>query len=222
MSAFLGPIHHWLFKKISIHEELEKRLIDIYKNQYGAEIDEIVNNSVNYYGEPLGKKPLEEQIDLTNIHQWLNTTIGKTETRLAYILAEVFRRHESKAFDMALEEYTKQGKECGKSARNNAVINTPSDIYQAINDYMLEGMPCDRVNFIIENSVDKLVWKTTECLHRNYWKEAGADTDKLYKLRFSWLSAFISAANQDFEYINKPGDNKDSLFIHEIVKKSSK
>ncbi|ERI89419.1 hypothetical protein HMPREF1982_04690 [Clostridiales bacterium oral taxon 876 str. F0540] len=221
MSAFLGPIHHWLFKKISIHEELEKRLIDIYKNQYGAEIDKIVSNSVNYYGEPLGKKPLEEQIDLTNIHQWLNTTIGKTETRLANILAEVFRIYGDEAFKIALEEYTKQGRECGQKARDNAVVNTLSDIYQAINDYMLEGMPCDRVNFIIENNVDKLVWKTTECLHQNYWKEAGADTDKLYKLRFSWLSAFVSGANQDFEYINKPGDNKDSLFIHEIVKKSS-
>jgi hypothetical protein len=220
MSAFLGPIHHWLFNKIRLHEELEEMLIETFKQKYGSEINEIVIISEERYGEPLGRKPLEDQIDLANIHQWLNTTIGRTETRLAYVLGHVFRKHGEEAFQIALAEYRKQGKLCGSDAREKGMVNNAPEIYKAINDYMLEGMPCDRVNFITENSAEKLQWKTTECLHRGYWKEADADIDTLYKLRFAWIESFVSSSNPEFEYIHKDGDNVDSLFIHEIKKSS--
>jgi hypothetical protein len=163
---------------------------------------------------------LEDQIDLTNIHQWLNTTIGRTETRLASILGQVFRKHNEEAVEIALSEYKKQGAECGADAREKGMTNTAPQIYKAITDYILEGMPCDRVNFVTNNSDDKLVWKTTECLHRGYWKEADADIKTLYKLRFAWTEAFVSSSNSGFEYIHEAGDNIDSLFIHEIRKSS--
>jgi hypothetical protein len=220
MSAFLGPIHHWLFNKISIHEELEGRLIRIYKEKYGSEIDEIIKISEDRYREPLGRKPLEEQIDLANIHQWLNATIGRTETRLAYVLGEILRKHGKESLEIALSEYEKQGGECGANARKKGTTANAPQIYKAINDYLLEGMPCDRVNFITVNEDARLQWKTTECLHRPYWKEAGADIETLYKLRFQWIESFVSNANPEFEYVHREGDNIDSLFIHEIIKSS--
>jgi hypothetical protein len=100
------------------------------------------------------------------------------------------------------------------------MTNTAPEIYKAINDYLLEGMPCDRVNFVTENSDDKLQWKTTECLHRGYWREAGADIDTLYKLRFAWIESFVISSNPEFQYIHNNGDNIESLFIHEISKSS--
>lgn len=220
MSAFLGPIHHWLFNKIRLHEELEGKLVELYKAKYGSDINEIVKTAEDRYGEPLGRKPLEDQIDLTNIHQWLNNTIERTETRLAYILGEIFRKHNEQALEAALEEYKKQGAECGTDAREKGISNTPSQIYKALNDYMLEGMPCDRVNFITSNSDEKLEWKTTECLHRNYWREAGADINTLYTLRFAWIEAFVSSSNPEFQYFHNVGDNIDSLFVHEIRQSS--
>jgi hypothetical protein len=48
MSAFLGPIHHWLFNKIRLHEELEGRLVEQYKAIYGSEIDEIVRTAEDW------------------------------------------------------------------------------------------------------------------------------------------------------------------------------
>jgi hypothetical protein len=220
MSAFLGPIHHWLFNKIRIHEDLEAKLIKLYKTKYGNEVEEAVKTSIIRYGEPLGSKPLEDQIDLSNIHQWLNKTIGRTETRLAYILGEVFRKHGQEAVDIALEEYKNQGEECGADARAKGMTSAAPQIYKAINDYMLEGMPCDRVNFVTSNSDDLVQWKTTDCLHRGYWKEAGADINTLYNLRFEWIKSFVKGSNPAFEFSYYAGDNIDSIFIQEIRKSS--
>ncbi len=220
MSAFLGPIHHWLFNKIRLHEELEGGLVEQFTTEYGSQINEIVERAEQYYGEPLARKPLEEQIDLMNIHQWLNNTIERTETRLAYILGEVFRKHNDEAIEIALAEYKKQGAECGSDAREKGMSNTAPQIYKAINDYLLEGMPCDRVNFVTESSDESLKWKTTECLHKGYWKEAGADIAALYKLRFAWIENFVKGSNPEFEYILNESYNIDSLFIHEIIKSS--
>lgn len=219
MSAFLGPIHHWLFNKIKLQEQLEERLLFIYKEKYGNEIDEIEKTSIVRYGKPVRKKSLENEIDTSNIHGWLQDKIAKAETRLAFILAEVFRKYKEEAVEIALNEYISQGKQCGNEVKSKNIANTAPQIYKAINDYLLDGMPCDRVNIITENSDTNVQWKTVECLHRNYWKEAGADLDTLYKLRFNWIKAFVEGANEDFQYKYEIGDNIDSLFVHEINKK---
>jgi hypothetical protein len=220
MSAFLGPIHHWLFNKISLHEKLEKDIIDVYKKKYGSEIDQVEAESISRYGNPSTTIPLEAQIDLTNIHQWLQTSIGKAETRLSYILAEVMRKHGSEAFDIALDKYVKQGEQCGASAKAKGNLQTPADVFKSINDYLLDGMPCDRVNVVKESDEKHIVWETTECLHRGFWQQAGADIDSLYKLRFSWIKSYVEGAAPGFSYSHKTGDNIDSLFIHEIKKSS--
>lgn len=220
MSAFLGPVHHWLFNKISLQEKLEKNIVAAFKRKYGSEVEKIEGDAVSRYGEASTDIPLENQIDLTNIHQWLQTSIAKAETRLSYILAEVIRKHGEDAFQTALLEFIKQGRECGASANSNGNIITAADIYKSINDYLLDGMPCDRVNIVIESSEDKIRWKTTECLHRGYWKEVGADLESFYKLRFSWIKSYVEAINSDWHYSYEVGDNIDSLFIHEIRKSS--
>jgi hypothetical protein len=220
MSAFLGPIHHWLFSKVKLHEDLEGTLLKIYKEKYGSEINTIEETSISRYGEPAKHKPLEAQIDLTNIHQWLNSTISRTETRLAYILTEVFRKH-SDAVEIAMEEFKKQGRQCGQIASGKGSTSSPAEIFKSINDYLLDGMPCDRVNFVTENTSDFVKWKTTDCLHRQYWTEVGADIDTFYKLRFAWVEAFVNSANPEFVYVYEQGDNIDSIFLHEIKRKSS-
>lgn len=217
MSAFLGPIHHWLFKKITLQEQLENNLITAFKKNFGEEVNAVVSISIRHYGEQISNTPLEAQIDLTNIHYWLQSTISKTEIRLAYIIGEMFRKHGEIALEIALEQYRLQGESCGIEAKTKGATSAPQ-IYKALNDCLLEGMPCDRANVITENRDDLLVWETTECLHRGYWEEASANVESLYMLRFQWIKSFVNSANSNFEFINKPGDNVNSLFINEIKK----
>ena len=49
MSLVLGPVHHWMYKKIKTTEAREASVVDALKDRYGQEADEILNCSVVGY-----------------------------------------------------------------------------------------------------------------------------------------------------------------------------
>ncbi|WP_053955960.1 hypothetical protein [Inediibacterium massiliense] len=200
MSKFLGPIHHWLFHKIHLYEDLEKKLIQAYKEKYGNLIEKISQQAQGKYGPFLETKPLDELINVNNIHGWLQHQISIVETRQAEFLQKVFEQYGKDNIDTALSIYKKQGLECGQSAKNNHNIEDAPSIYKALNDYILNGMPCDHVNHIVINKPEKLQWTSTTCLHKPYWEIAGADIHTFYKLRDAWIKAFVENANESYTY----------------------
>ena len=82
MSAFLGPIHTWLYNKIKLQDELVNALIDAAVNENVAG-DEIKAMLTRRYGE-LEKGDLEEICDPNNIHGWLQDRVSLVENRLAF------------------------------------------------------------------------------------------------------------------------------------------
>ena len=82
MSLFLGKIHYWLFNKILWFENLEEKIIDLAKNE-GLDIENLRKDIEERYGEKLPSKPLEELIDTSNIHNWLQSQIHSAEGRSA-------------------------------------------------------------------------------------------------------------------------------------------
>ena len=78
MSLFLGKIHYWLFNKILWFEKLENEIINLAKEE-GFEIEKISTDIQRQYGEILPDKPLEELIDTSNIHGWLQGKIHSAE-----------------------------------------------------------------------------------------------------------------------------------------------
>ena len=82
---------------------------------------------------------------------------------------------------------------------------SPQDFFNLVFDYMLEGMPCDRVNEITENSDTEIIWRTAVDLHKNYWD----NINNFYYFRDSWINGFLSETG--FKYtrtengINKIG-----------------
>lgn len=217
MSAFLGPIHHWLFNKIKLHEALEKSLLSRYKSMYGNEISRIQEKAEAQYGSPMEEKPLDQMIDTGNIHGWLQSRISAAETRQAAILTNIFQLHGQEAIEVALEEYKQQGKVSGNDGRNKGQADSAPAIYKALNNYLLDGMPCDNVNNITIADPDLLQWKTAQCLHRGYWEAVGADIDVFYQLRTAWIKAFVENANEKYGYtVSKETSNGRQIFIHEI------
>ncbi len=52
MSAFLGPIHEWLYQQIKIIEDRERKLVSNFSKEYdNKEVEEIVNPIREEYGE---------------------------------------------------------------------------------------------------------------------------------------------------------------------------
>ena len=200
MSKFLAPIHTWLFNKIKLYELLEKNLVSTYTEKYGEEVTDIYKQIQDKFGYPVEDKPLEELIDVSNIHGWLQNKISIAETRQAALLTKLYAIHGEEVKNIAIDLYSKQGIDCGEDAKQKYEVNNAPEIYQALNNYILEGMPCDRANVIIENSEDKLDWKNEMCLHRAYWESVQGNINIFYELRDSWIKSFVESVNNNFTY----------------------
>lgn len=202
MSTFLGKIHYWLFNKILWFEGLEKDIINLAKEQ-GLDVESIAKDINNKYGEPSPNKPLEEMIDTSNIHGWLQSRINSAEGRMAAWTTKILNTDDIDNVRNKLENiYIKQGIKAAKELKNTgAEPKTALDIFNSINDYILDGMPCDRVNEVVASEENSIHWKRRICIHSDIWNEENGDVEYFYKLRSLWIKAFVNEVNRDFKYI---------------------
>lgn len=198
MSLFLGKIHYWLFKKITWFENLEEKIFEFAENK-GFKTDDIKNDIYSRFGAPTEKKPLEEIIDTTNIHGWLQGRINSAEGRQAALVTLILNENGEYKKDL-LELFKSQGQSAGNEYKNTGVPTSPNEMFNALNEYILEGMPCDRVNEVIENNEDEIVWETTQCLHTPHYTAVGGDVKNFYDLREEWVGAFVNSLNSEFVF----------------------
>lgn len=216
MSAFLGPIHHWLFNKISLFENLERSVNDQIISKYGDKAENITNEMREKYGEFIPNEPLENLIDTGNIHGWLQNRISIAEKRQAATIKAFIDTFGSEVVDSIEKSYIKQGSKVGIKASQEVNVSDAPSLYEALNNYLLEGMPCDNVNSVMSSESHLLKWNTFSCLHKPYWNKVGVDTETMYKLRFAWIKAFVENANTNYTYKNEV---KSEGFIHQILQK---
>ena len=211
MSLYLGKIHYWLFNKIVWFEGLEEEIVNLAKNE-GLDIESLSKDINNKYGEKLPKLPLEEMIDTSNIHGWLQGKIHSAEGRLATWTGKLLEKENSKEKLEAL--YISQGIKAAKESKEEGKsLNTAVDIFNALNDYILDGMPCDRVNEVISQDEEKVIWERRICVHKDIWEVANGDVNYFYYLRNLWVKAFVTEANDEFKYIQ---DENNEMKIERI------
>ena len=207
MSLFLGKIHYWLFNKIQWFEILEEDIIKVAKDEgiYTEEINDKINKK---YGEKLPNKPLEDMIDTGNIHGWLQSKINSAEGRMA-AWTSIIINNSKNGINKIEKVYIDQGikaakeiKESGKSYKN------AEEIYNLMNDYVLDGMPCDRVNVTEESSEELVKWTKRICVHKDIWDAENIDVKYFYDFRGLWIKAFVSELNRDFEYLEVDNDTR--------------
>lgn len=213
MSKFLAPIHFWLFNKIKLSEELQKEIYNSLYNKYDDKVKLIFSESIDLFGDFTEDKPLDEIIDTSNIHGWLQDKISKSETRTAYIITKATQEFGSDALNLIKDCYILQGKHCGIESRNSNVNKNTLELFKSLNNYILDGMPCDNAHSLTTKTDDLTEWSTNPLLHEPYWTKVGGDISLFYELRTLWIVNFISEANSSFDYANK-----DNVF-HKIMKK---
>ena len=199
MSLFLGKIHYWLFNKILWFEKLEELIIDLAKEE-GFDIESLREEIEGKYGEKLPNKPLEELIDTSNIHGWLQNQIHSAERRMAAwtkLLIEADKSNYAK-----LEKvYSQQAVVAAKEIKDAGQLpQTPEQIFNCMNDYILDGMPCDRVNEVVVKDDDKIEWVQRICVHKDIWEEVGCKVDYFYDLRNIWIESFVNELNSNYGY----------------------
>ena len=91
MSAFLGPIHYWLYNKIQLQEELIREIVS-----FGEKSSWKVFSDKKLAEETVNKelRPLNELIDVMNIHGWLQERIQDAESRYALLVTNILKEDE--------------------------------------------------------------------------------------------------------------------------------
>lgn len=179
MSAFLGPIHHAMYNKISFQNNFVNVLIETLDNKELK--SEVANNTVDLTG-----KPLEEVIDLTNIHHSLQSMIFTVENRLALTVGLILKNN--------LIDVEKISELAREYASNFSVSKeTPVEAFTLMAEYLLDGMPCDRIVSILEKSDEFVLWTNTADPHRRFWDELNLDYRVYYSIRNAFISGLIGS-----------------------------
>ena len=191
MSAFLGPIHHWLYNKIQQQQAIVDELYALAdKQQLPLEAE-----CNNLYGE-FENKPLEEMIDTGNIHGWLQERVSQVEYKYAYSITKLLNTNpDLKASIKAI--VIRNGRNLAITLKEYRLDAT--GIYKAITDNLLDGMPCDHANRVLKQSSEEVIWQRTLCVHSPYWEEVEGDITLYYDLRDAWLEALITELGYEFE-----------------------
>lgn len=195
MSAFLGQIHYWLYNKIILHEGLIAAIADLAASR-SFDTKSLLEESYSTYGKPV-TGALEDHIEHSNIHGWLQERIFSVEKRLAYITTKLLNEEVVKTEEIE-EIFRKNGEEA--AGASDLSKNKPQDLFALIFNNMLEGMPCDRVNEMMGNTDDEIIWKTSRCLHKEHWDQAQGDISNFYKFRESWIKGFLGASGTGYSY----------------------
>lgn len=197
MSAFLGPIHYWLYHKISLQQENIEELLQLATSKGMTSLDEQLEEK---YGT-LSQKPLEEIIDENNIHGWLQDKVSLVEYKIAEIVKALLQQSPENINNMK-EIFYKQGYHIGRQLTQTASLTAPQ-LFKGISDSLLDGMPCDHAIEIAKQSPDSIVWRRVTCVHQRYFEEIGVDISNYYQLRDAWLQGFAEGTQTDIRRIDE-------------------
>lgn len=200
MSDFLAPIHYWLHKKIRLVIAREQLIYDKAADVCGLAAEEIRALVWQIYGQPLPDSELSELIDHENIHGWLQRQINIAESREAALIKELLDMCDQGARQVIDEAFYEHGLHCGEQAscQHEYELNNAEGIYKALNDYYLNGMPCDQIDVLVEMTADKVIWESSACLQESNWRRTGVDANTMKGCYQNWLAGFVAGANSEF------------------------
>lgn len=202
MSAFLGKIHYLLYNKIQLNEDLLEGILNFAEGK-NIPIEEIKAGVYERYGYP-ERRALEGVIDQGNIHGWLQLKINSVEARTAAIVTELINNRGMDIKDIA-NIYFENGKNIMDSIGAGDFL--PKDLFNLIYSYMLEGMPCDRINEVVSEDENEFLWKTTTCIHKKHWDKINGEVANFHALRDAWINGFLSST--EYSYVrSEDGNNK--------------
>lgn len=192
MSAFLAPIHFWMYDKILIAQELTFKLEEKFLNK--EEREEVESLFPGLYS-----KDLEEVIDQSNIHGWLHTAVSNIEIRFAYIVKTLLDR------GISLEEIKKVASEYGKSFPEQEVSSL-KDAYELLMDILLDGLPCDVSISVTREEENELEFVLYNDIHKQYFNEFNLEVSLYHEIREAFVNGIFE--RYSLKYKNISDSNK--------------
>ena len=151
----------------------------------------IISNKEKYIKE---LKPLEQAVDESNIHGYLQNQINDTEERYAKLLHELLSNK--------IDIFLLKKKAYSFGASHHIACETPEDAYKEFDNLFLNGMPCDKVNSITRITNDEIVWIETKNIHREVFEKLNMTTKEYYEIRISIMEGLLYNTNFNL-YVNE-------------------
>ncbi|MFH5836034.1 hypothetical protein ACHAL6_08140 [Proteiniclasticum sp. C24MP] len=189
MKEKLAPIHFVQHNRIKIQENLEAFLIDLFN------LHSVDEHALDLHGPRTSDEALEVQIDHDNIHGWLESHLVANEKRMGILSKEIVARNDENALHLAHAEY---GKRLADSLKEKVRFTNGQELYGYLNAILLDGMPCDKINELVESDDHHLVWKSSRDIHSSYYEEQNLPENLYLDLRRSFLSSFLGALDISF------------------------
>lgn len=186
MSAFLGPIHTWLYNKILFQEGLTIHLLESVPEQK----EQLLTQAKAFFSEP-ERGDLAEIVDPANIHGWLQERVSRVEARLAYVVTTLVSEDPAR-----MTELIEEAQEYGRLQAPKEV-QTPESAYRLLENTLLNGMPCDHVNRIVEQDDTTLVWEQTTDIHAPFWYQVEGNPLWYQELRAGVIDGLLEESGVD-------------------------
>lgn len=201
MSAFLGPIHSWLFNKIVLQNELTERFINKFEKEgYVKDLGSFLDRKIG----KLEEGELPDIIDQNNIHGWLQERVNLVENRLAAAVSHILKE-KSELLTYIIDEAYKFGED---HAINNEM--NPKEIYQYMDSIFINGMPCDHVNILTLVSDTLISWEQKMDIHKSYWDRANTDVEYYYDIKNAIIKGILSGLSVSYA---KTGTNQYEIRV---------
>jgi len=195
VSAFLGPIHYWLFNKIQFMEE-RSFAVASYLQENGSK--DAASQKVTEYGERLAGADLGQILGNNSIHNFLYGLISKVEIFEAGLMDLVSEDHIADVMKV-VEEH---GRSIGKKLveHKGAKPSNLQELYQHVSDTQLEGMPCDPTAEVKLLDEHNMAYNHSTCNHIPNWEYTSCSNKTMCQLHNAWLGGFISGLNEAASY----------------------
>lgn len=193
MSAFLGPIHFWVYNKIQIQQGIVEEIIKLSDG-----LEQGLREELDAEYGISEKRPLEMVIDEGNIHGWLQNNVSQGEYKLAYSVTVLTKKNPE---ILRKIELIFEGK--GKEQSSSVTIDSAKEAYKLISDSLLDGMPCDHASTVLEENEEKVIWKRNTCVHKKYWDEVGGDINIYYSLREAFIRGTLMGTALVYEKVDE-------------------
>ena len=175
MSAFLAPIHFWMYDKILIAQKEER---DEAESLFPALISE----------------DLEEVINQSNIHGWLHTAVSNVEIRFAYVIKKLLDK------GISLEDIKKVAFEYGTTFPKYE-ISSLQDAYELLMDILLDGLPCDVSISVIREEENELEFVLYNDIHKQYFNEFDMEASVYHELREAFVNGLFEKYSLKYKNI---------------------
>lgn len=192
MSAFLGPIHFFMYDKILINQKLtfllEEKFLDKEKRE---EIENLFPSVLD--------KNLEEIIDKNNIHNFLNSCVSSVEIRFSFVVKTLLE------MGISIDKIKDVAFLYGDSFEKYD-ITTAKNCYDLLIDILLDGLPCDVSISVVKDEKFSLEFVLYNDIHKEFFDEFKMDVCIYHDIREAFANGILN--KYSFRYKNLMNNKK--------------